>query len=150
MDVAIACLRHVIRLIWHLACLPHTVHLSSIDFWPVCNGSLPGGDITQLNLLNAGLCHHPSVPSQQRFLRSLQHSATNSGNCHLAEKKYRLPSSRVAGWALLPTGPLRTVRESCPFIRLKPPPGTFPHPASLRLTAGDAPVCDNWGGEGAS
>src|SRR5215467_6862910 len=44
----------------------------------------------------------------------------------------------------------RTVRESCPFIRLKPLPGTFPHPASLRLTAGDAPVCDNWGGEGAS
>jgi hypothetical protein len=44
----------------------------------------------------------------------------------------------------------RTVHESCPFIRLKPPPGTFPHPASLRLTAGDAPVCDKWGGEGAS
>jgi hypothetical protein len=86
MDVAIACLRHVIRLIWHFACLPHTVHLSSIDFWPVCNGSLSGGDITQLNLLNAGLCHHPSVPGQQRFLRSLQHSATNSGNCHLSEK----------------------------------------------------------------
>ena len=70
--------------------------------------------------------------------------------CHLSGKMYRFSDSRVAGWALLPTGPLRTVRESCPFIRLKPPPGTFPHPASLRLTAGDAPVCDNWGGEGAS
>ena len=70
--------------------------------------------------------------------------------CHLSFKKDHFPASRVARWALLPTSPLRTVRESCPFIRLKPLPGTFPHPASLRLTAGDVPVCDNWGGEGAS
>jgi hypothetical protein len=49
-----------------------------------------------------------------------------------------------------PPARLRTVRESCLLIRLKPPAGTFPHPASLHLTVGDAPVCDNEGGEGAS
>src|SRR6266567_777629 len=52
--------------------------------------------------------------------------------------------SRVAGWALLPTSPLRTVREHFLFIPLKPPPGAFLHPVSLGLTSGDAPVCDSW------
>jgi hypothetical protein len=96
---------------------------------------------------------HLNVDSQTPSLKAPFWAVYNSLQyryCHLSDKKYRFPYSRVARWALLPTGSLRTVRESCPFIRLKPPPGTFPHPASLRLTAGDAPVCDNWGGEGAS
>ncbi len=64
-------------------------------------------------------------------------------SCHLSNKKCRQPNSRVARWALLPTSPLRTGRDPFGVIRLKPPQGAFPHPASLRLTVGDALVCDN-------
>jgi hypothetical protein len=37
----------------------------------------------------------------------------------------------------------RTGRDPFGVIRLKPPQGAFPHPASLRLIVGDALVCDN-------
>lgn len=59
-------------------------------------------------------------------------------------------ASWVAGWALLPTSPLRTGRDPFGVIRLKSPQGTFPYPASLRLTAGDASVYDSWDGGEAS
>src|SRR5712691_951367 len=44
----------------------------------------------------------------------------------------------------------RTGRDPFGVIRLKPPQGTFPHPALLRLTAGDAPAYDRWDAGGAS
>lgn len=73
MDVAIACLRRVIRPILHHIRLSHNFLRPSIGYCPICNFSLSGGDTIQPSLLETGPCHRPSFPGQSQLLRPFRH-----------------------------------------------------------------------------